>query len=303
MGYTFWERKEVFTVLSCLCGKPLLAPCSFTTGFHISLEAPQPPPAPPRRLGLLSGSLTILRLTGGSDSEPASPVITAPLSTGASSLENFMAWSMAGWGQVRAISTEASANVSLSSCALATSTEQERAELRAWREDPPSLSKLVQAQRPEAQERTGWRSRAHYLLITPESDIPTSFCHRWMRARWGEGGSRKITVRTQSQRSYRGSGKACDSAVLGGGWVLLALGAIWAQTLRKSAWLLPCGRGRIWEDCGVEAPSHLEIMYPLNKRIIYFTMARKLLDSGKVFFVEDKNCQHVRNLQLEIKIR
>ena len=35
-------------------------------------------------------------------------------------------------------------------------------------------------------------------------------------------------------RSYRGSGRAHGSAVLSEGWVLIAFGAIGAQTLRKS---------------------------------------------------------------------
>lgn len=54
-------------------------------------SGPLSPPAPPRRLGLLSGSFMSLTLSGGSDTELVSPVITAPLTAGAPSFESFTA--------------------------------------------------------------------------------------------------------------------------------------------------------------------------------------------------------------------
>lgn len=54
------------------------------------------------------------------------------------------------------------------------------------------------------------------------------------------------------------------------------------------------GKGRIWEDFMVSKPLHTSTTHIFwNRKMVSFSMVHKFLDSRKVFFVKDKNCQQV----------
>lgn len=100
------------------------------------LEAPLPPSAPPREIwaygGLTIPALSCGRTISGQDygHSPSVNRCTQP--------RKLPGQDMAGWGPVRAANREAPVEVPLGSCVLATSTEQERADLLR-----PMCSQLV----------------------------------------------------------------------------------------------------------------------------------------------------------------
>lgn len=201
------ERENVFVILCLPPWKAFTGTTFIHSGLsHFSRHFPASS-CPTHGLGLLSGSLIKLTLSCGRDTEPASPVIIAPLSTGATGLESFLAWGMAGRGQVRTASWEASANVSLCSCVLTTSSGRQRAELllqpkcrrlmteagllptghtaRYWgqslRGNWSSPPKLVPKQGEARNQGTPGLGRSHSLLI-----YTRGWCSHWILAQMEE---------------------------------------------------------------------------------------------------------------------
>lgn len=250
------------------------------------------------------------------------PMVIALLSTGATCLESFIAWGMTGWGRVGVANSSFSKCVTQWLCAHCPMQEgitdpsftpsavssgqrqhdcplgtQHATEARAHRETHPLPQSLsLNQERSEAWEPMVSRDHAHKCL---------HFSRIWHVP--------LITVqldgsKTVAERGWENHSQSPNPEMLWGfidslwlcclwGLVAFRLHAIWAQDFTG-------GKGRIWEDVMVSKPLHTSTTHIFwNRKMVSFSMVHKFLDSRKVFFVKDKNCQQVWNLWPGTEIR